>query len=657
MDLTQAKDIASIAAPFVKAIVDEFITPNIKRLAKRKGVSIQMTEHAFENHFEQYLIDSYDKYSTPNILVLGNQKRQLKDIYVPLEVVNNADDKVSKEEKHIIDSFEKDFIPFHKKVLIIDTAGMGKSTLSKRLFLAAVEQQIGVPLLIELRRLKKDSTVMDEIFRQLSMINEKTDEGFVLELISKGGFVFMLDGFDEIEHEDRRDVVANIRDFIDKARKNYFLLTSRPEDALTAFGDFVKFKIRALRKPEAYLLLQNYDSRGEVSALLIKKLKEKENSNIDEFLKNPLLVSLLFAAFEHKHTIPLKKHLFYRQVYDAFFERHDLTKGESYTRNKYSKLEIDDFHRILRFIGYRSMGLNKVEFSKDELVAIIKEAKDFCIDLKFSPSDFLKDILTKVPLFVQDGLYIKWAHKSIQEYFAASFIFTDSKSKQGKILSAITRAKGYRYMNTLDIYHSIDPSSFRKYVINTFLQDYLAGLEDLRKIWPDIDPVSAAVLLTSKYVFIRINSDKVFSEINSWRKKRGDDDIYGSLSVFHENEEKYDSLKILSGHRSDNVIINLLASKKLGFIRRYKIAKKQGDLGPEPTSDYKFLNLEWGKFYVLCAETCDDYFKEIDINLLINSFSSRGLFVDEVKANVALKAIAKEINEEQSDDFLMSGIL
>lgn len=652
MDLSQAKDIASISAPFVKAIIDEFITPNIKRLVKKKGVSIQMTEHAFENQFEHYLIESYDKYSTPNILVLGNQKRQLKDIYVPLEVINNAD----KTEKHIIDSFESDFIPHHKKIIIIDTAGMGKSTLSKRLFLAAVEQKAGVPVLLELRRLSKNTTIISEIFRQLSMINQKADEEFVLELISKGGFIFIFDGFDEIEHEDRKDVVANIRDFIDKSRKNYFLLTSRPEDALASFGDFVKFKIRFLQKEEAYLLLRNYDSSGEISTLLIKKLREKENENIDEFLKNPLLVSLLFAAFEHKHTIPLKKHLFYRQVYDAFFERHDLTKGESYTRTKFSKLEIDDFHRILRFIGFRSMSLDKVEFSKDDLVTVIKEAKDFCIDLKFTPSEFLKDILTKVPLFVQDGLYIKWAHKSIQEYFAASFIFTDSKLKQGKILSTLTRSKGYRYMNTLDIYYSIDPFSFRRYVTKTFLKDYLASLEQLRLSWPNIEPVPAAVMMTSKYVLVRIESDKIFSEMEIWREKSGDDDLYGSLSVFHESPNKYNYLKLLAGHKSNSAILSLLASKKLNFAKYYKLKKEQSDSGPIPTSDYKFLNLKWGEFHILCADSYDDYFKNIDINLLINSFASTGYMVDEVKAKAMLKTIEKEMEMEQSDDFLMTGL-
>ena len=52
IDLSQAKDIAAIAVPFAKAIVDEFITPNVKRLVKKKGVVIQMTGYSFENHFE-----------------------------------------------------------------------------------------------------------------------------------------------------------------------------------------------------------------------------------------------------------------------------------------------------------------------------------------------------------------------------------------------------------------------------------------------------------------------------------------------------------------------------------------------------------------------------------------------------------------------------
>ena len=150
------------------------------------------------------------------------------------------------------------------------------------------------------------------------------------------------------------------------------------------------------------------------------KIEETEMKSISEFLTNPLLVSLLFTAFQHKQTIPFKKHIFYRQVYDANFESHDLTKGDSYTHDKYTKLEIDDFHRVLRHLGFSCLKQNqKIEFTKDEILSLIHNARVFCVDLDFSESDFLKDLLSTVPLFSKDGIYYRWAHKSLQDYFAA----------------------------------------------------------------------------------------------------------------------------------------------------------------------------------------------------------------------------------------------
>ena len=142
----------------------------------------------------------------------------------------------------------------------------------------------------------------------------------LLEFIKTGGFVFFLDGYDEISLDERSAVTANIQDFISKASNNIFFLTSRPEQALASFGDFQVFSINSLTKKEAYELLRRYDKQGNTSKQLIDELKTGQYEMINEFLKNPLLVSLLFAAFDYKHTIPLKKHIFYRQVYDAYFD-------------------------------------------------------------------------------------------------------------------------------------------------------------------------------------------------------------------------------------------------------------------------------------------------------------------------------------------------
>ena len=166
-------------------------------------------------------------------------------------------------------------------------------------------------------RLSKDKKVLNEIQEQINALEKNFDNSLLLELLNEGGFIILLDGYDEIPLSDREIVTTDIQSFITKASRNLFILTSRPESALKSFGDFQEFRIEPLKKKEAFELLRKYDKQGTVSTLLIKKLEETDMTNISEFLTNPLLVSLLFTAFQHKQTIPFKKHIFYRQVYEC----------------------------------------------------------------------------------------------------------------------------------------------------------------------------------------------------------------------------------------------------------------------------------------------------------------------------------------------------
>ena len=351
---------------------------------------------------------------------------------------------------------------------------MGKSTLTKRLFIDVIENGYGIPVFIEMRRLRKERPILHEIQEQINSLTKDFNPHLLLEFIKTGGFVFFLDGYDEISLEERSAVTANIQDFISKASNNVFFLTSRPEQALASFGDFQVFSINSLTKKEAYELLRRYDKQGSTSKQLIDELRTGQYEMINEFLKNPLLVSLLFAAFDYKHTIPLKKHIFYRQVYDAYFDSHDLSKGDSFIHEKHSHLDIDDFERILRFVGFRCLRHQQIEFEKDVLLDIINEAKNFCPDLEFNSSDFFEDILSTVPLFCRDGQYYKWVHKSLQEYFAAQFIYKDSKKDQDAILSAMYNSENLdRYINLLDLYYDIDNWGFQKNIILPLCKLYI----------------------------------------------------------------------------------------------------------------------------------------------------------------------------------------
>ena len=465
------------AKPVIDSLIKEVITPKIKQFAERCNIAYNELLIPRGEHFEEYLFRTYKKYSVINTLVFKNEQRLLKDLYLPLTISKEVHS--SNKESFKIDQYPQDLIQKYNKILITDTAGMGKSTLTKRIFLDVIDNGYGIPIYIELRRLSKEKTILEEIKEQVNSIAKDFNNQLLLEFIQTGGFVFFLDGFDEISLNERISVTSNVQDFISKADKNVFIMTSRPEQALASFGNFQDFTINPLAKKEAYELLRKYDGQGNTSKLLIEELKSGQYEMINEFLKNPLLVSLLFAAFDYKQTIPLKKHIFYRQVYDAYFDSHDLSKGDHYIHDKHSNLDIDDFERVLRYVGFECLKSQKIEFDKDSLLHIIDEAKEFCPDLNFTSSDYLNDILSSVPLFCKDGQYLKWVHKSLQEYFAAQFIYKDSKGSQDAILSALYQSNNIdKYMNLLDIYYDIDNWGFRKNILKPFFMSYIKHYEE-----------------------------------------------------------------------------------------------------------------------------------------------------------------------------------
>lgn len=473
------KNITTIASPLTKAVVDLWISPKIEKWGRNWLKKKKLQDHFFNNKFNDYLNEKYKTYSILNILAFRNQQRLIKDLYQPLTVKEKAI-KINDEEIEInITSYKDNWIPKYKRVLLTDTAGMGKSTLSKIIFLSIIDENKGIPILIELRRLSKERKIIDEIFRELKLINENVDQEFVLDLIKRGDFIFILDGYDEIASKDKKFVTEDVQRFINNSIENNYLLTSRPDDSLASFGNFQEFSIKNLTKEEAYDLLKKYDNNGELSASLIRKLKDKMYYTVSEFLGNPLLVSLLYTAYEYKHTIPLKKHVFYRQVYDALFEAHDLAKGDFFQREKLSNLSIDDFHTIMRYISFICLKRDKIEFTKDELLEVINEANKRCEVIDFKEHDLLKDLISSVPLFVQEGIYYKWMHKSLYEYFAAQFIYLDTEERRNEILKNIAKEEVfYKYSNIIDIYSHIDYKTFRYQVVANIVKDFMDYCEN-----------------------------------------------------------------------------------------------------------------------------------------------------------------------------------
>ena len=599
--------IVSAAKPLVEPFVKKFVTSKLQDFAKwckEKGKEIATPK---SEYFKTYLERMYEKCNIVKTMAFSNSQLRLKDIYIPLTLKNWFDSTV-------IDGVPKKLIKKYKKILITDTAGMGKSTVLKRIFIAMidnVEENIGIPIYIELNRLHEGHLIADEIKKELKSLFETDDNELLQDLIRSGGFVFFLDGYDEIA-SDIALVTNDIQDFISKSGgKNYFFLTSRPDARLNSFGDFQSFSIEPLERKEAFELLTKYDlsDNKERSKGLIVELNSGKYSAIEEYLGNPLLVSLLFTAYYYGKKVPLKKSQFYRQVYNALFEDHKLAQGVK-PHNKKSLSDIDDFNSVLRYIGYECLISFGVRFDEDTILRSIARARDYYGNLKFGPSAFLKDLYTTVPLLIKEGAEYSWAHKSLMEYFAAQFIAVDAKENQDIILSGIYEsADTSKYGNMLDIYYDIDYKGFSKNITLPLCEEYVKFCESVHIEAPKIDDES-------------IDLRKSLLFLGDYRAEFGKRDLYGpeiclNMSVFLRMSSSrenwilfFDALFDAKGRPSLNIDRGLMDKMQYEISEelRYLVMKRRyGGFWMVEANQQKKININsWGDNFIIVYDRRQD---------------------------------------------------
>ena len=155
----------------------------------------------------------------------------------------------------------------------------------------------------------------------------------------------------------------------------------------------------------------------------------------------------------------------------------------------------------------------QIEFTKADLVRLLDEIQNEYSGQRFVSENFIKDIVTAVPLFVKDGIYYRWVHKSMQEYFAALFIHEDARDSQKAILEKMLQSQWMgQYINLFDIYYDIDYEGFRDSVLNRIVTDYLSYYQEN---YAEVSGISAQsvkerleIVYQNKAVFAFLSSEE-----------------------------------------------------------------------------------------------------------------------------------------------------
>lgn len=462
-DIITLEMAVELSKPIAKKIFNEKIKPflgdKFTQYLKTKSEA-----NTFEKESVKYIARSTGQCSIMNTIAFPNTPKKLKELYLPLTIRSDNDS----ESGMVIDD-DADIFKNHSKVLVNDTAGMGKSTLSKKTYLNIINEEKYIPVFIELRQLEKQPIAV-QIAKKFGVSTDSPNK-----LLSKLPLVYLFDGLDEVSDNDKNYIVTAIRNFIDELDNPKILITSRQESYLSEFYDFTRYTIKPLVEEEAFDLISRYDPIGKVSKKLISGIQQSNDLGLKEFLSTPLYVSLLFCSYRHKTVIPQKKHLFYSQVYEALFDSHDLSKEIGFVRPKNSNLDSSEFHILLRRLAFWCLtNGGKIEFQKDELEIIIHEIISDINGINTSAVNFVKDLTTKVPLFLKEGSNLRWSHKSLMEYFSSMFICFDTKDKQQDILLHLYQSNEWSsYINIFDLCSDIDFSSFRASIVKKVLEDFV----------------------------------------------------------------------------------------------------------------------------------------------------------------------------------------
>lgn len=648
----------------INASIGTYIKPKLEKLYK--NTELEKDLYNIEYYIKEYLERSYKNAEIMNTIVFKNQQKKVDDLYIPLTLVKANAMHSNENEEIYIDKYRDELIDKYGKILLVDSAGMGKSTIIKYLYLTTIRENRGIPVLIELRKLEKNISIIEFILKEMNGLKEYFNSGNILSLIEGGNFIFFFDGYDEIAQESKKEVTNNLQSFISNNIKNSFIISSRDENELNCFGDFQRFDIKSLKKKEAYELIKKYDNNGELSKELINKLETEENLKIiNEFLENPLMVSLLYKAFEYKKTIPYKKHIFYRQVYDALFEEHDLSKSGAFERKKESNLDIEDFHCVLRTIGFTT--LNKgVIYSKEDFIKIIKQAKEKVIGINFNENKFIKDVIHAVPIFVKEGNEYRWAHKSFQEYFAAMYISYDSKDNQSALLNKISeKDKIQKYYNVLDFCYDIDYKKFIREIVFPILKELEKFCNEtyVNNIYNSIDNEIIKIRKLIEFKYEEICIRKLTEEELNILNQKNIDELGLEIFKFFFKDCEYtkgnctiinEEIGIFFRYKNLVYLLNLLYNKRSDIVTMYRIDSKFN-------SEDQFINIiEEGTYLV--NDTIGNRVNDENIFKLTNDFIIRnegskknitGLLFNYEKCMKLKDKIEKDIEYEENDlDYL-----
>lgn len=440
--------------------------------------------------------------------------------------------------------------------VITGLAGQGKSTLLKKLLSNNIDRIDRLPFLYELKNYRGGAI---EAALSLNLKNhgiELSSGGFE-QLLMDSNVRLYLDAFDECPTPHRRELFSEINKLVMKYKCSV-TCTTRPDTELNALSSADNYTVDYLTSEKVKEIISRACQDASKAELLYAALeKSKFHNGSESVLRSPILVVLFCVSYNLGMCIPESLSQFYKNIFETVFHQHDNLKG-FVERARHWNDNRQIYKNIFDYFCYISQRIGLNSFDRAQYTKLVGDSLSY-LNENVAIADKIADEIAGITnLIIMDGYNeYKFIHKSIQEFFSATFLSgLDTEKKEAFYNRCASNFEFYSiFSNTLIFLEEIDHHSYVKFYLIPAVSQFL-GVNG-KKIEDD-------------FVLPNVISNLFFKSVR----------YTVTYKAGYDRKAKAPTIETLLGLplitlESDSTLSHIVFSKALGFVPIITPSKKQ----------------------------------------------------------------------------------
>lgn len=464
-------------------------------IIRSAGIDEREETRSFLAVKESYLKNASRALNSIRTFVTGCQNHVIlgdDSIYEPLSV-NYSGRSINAD---TIDSLVKDINKISReknknthsqpKLLIQAPGGMGKTMFLRRLFLVTAQCQRYIPVLVDLFRVTTKSTRHVSFTESVYSCIKEFEPSFTLQQFEDsmqlGGYLILLDGFDEVPDTLSKETAATIEHFCAAYPKNIYIITSRPETNISPFQSFAVADLEPLSREKAISLSKRLAETRKGSEDYLKAQEfcrhfmEQFHQYPFEFTQSPLLLSMMFLTYVETGTTPQDTKEFYNQTFEVLFKanysaRNVNERGRNPREFQSGELSKHAFKKVFSRLCFQSFLHAEYKFDESTILGYIEDSLRM-FGCAVNAECFLEDLLFNLCLVIRDRGRYCFSHRSFQEFFSAYYTKTElTDDEQGQLYQVLfSQENAERYDSYFRFLFGLDEKRFIKNALKNVIQ-------------------------------------------------------------------------------------------------------------------------------------------------------------------------------------------